>query len=122
MSENPSSQTAVESELAQFIEAVRASPEFQQFDDAREQLQSDAEATALMDQFERKQTEFQENEFDQSVMAELGDLKEEMAANETIQTYRTAKAELDDLLRETDDCISEHLDQQFAQPNGGGCC
>jgi cell fate (sporulation/competence/biofilm development) regulator YlbF (YheA/YmcA/DUF963 family) len=122
MSEKQSPQAAVEEELTRFIEAVKASPEYQRFDAAREQLQADDDASALMTQFERTQTEFQENEFDQDLMAELGDLQDQMADNETITEFRAAREELNELLRETDEVVSDHLEQQFAQPNGGGCC
>lgn len=122
MSESKPQRAAVDTELERFVEAVRASPEFQRFNEAREQLRADSEATELVEQFERKQTEFQQNEFDQEILAELGDLQEQMEDNETVAEFRDTREQLNDLLRETDTVVSEHLDQQFAQSSGGGCC
>ena len=121
MSTQQSTEAAVDEALQAFLETLEASESYQQFVAAHRQLDNDEEATALLAAFQQKQQQLQRS-FDQSLMQELQELKTEISENETIQQHQTAQEELVELLRETDNIISEQIEQQFAQSTGGGCC
>ena len=122
MSEAVSEDPAVEESLQAFIETLRDSATYQQFVDTSEQLEADEEAQSLLEAYQQKQQELQEDEFDSSIMSELQDLQTEVSNNDTIQQHRAAEEELIALLEETNDVISEQIRQEFAQSLGGGCC
>ena len=121
MSETQSAEDAVEEKLQAFIDAIEDSETYQQFMAATEQLEADDEAMALLDEYRQKQQQLQQS-FDQSLMAELQELQEELSDNETIQQHRAAQSDLIELLQETNDVISEPIGMEFAQSSGGGCC
>mgnify|MGYP006427922337 CR=1 FL=1 len=121
MSETQSVEDAVEQKLQAFTDAIEDSETYQQFMTASEQLENDAEAMALLDEYRQKQRQMQAS-FDQELMAELQDVQEKMDENETIQQHQAAQVELIELLQQTNDAISEPLGMEFAQSSGGGCC
>ncbi|MFW5977956.1 MAG: halo-CC-star protein HcsL [Halohasta sp.] len=121
MSESQSVEDAVEQKLRVFIDAIEDSETYQQFIAANEQLETDAEAMQLLDEYRQKQRQLQTN-FDQSLMAELQEIQTELSENETIQQHRAAQTALVELLQETNDVISEPIGMEFAQSTGGGCC
>ena len=121
MSETQSAEDAVEEKLQAFINAIENSETYQQFMDANEQLESDEDAMALLDEYRQKQQEMQQS-FDQELMADLQEIQEAMDENETIQQHQAAQAELIELLQQTNDVISEPIGVEFAQSSGGGCC
>jgi len=122
MSESQSVEDGVEKRLQTFVDALVDSETYQEFMDANEQLENDEEAMQLLDEYRQKQQQLQQN-FDQSLMAELQDIQNEMAENETIQQHRAAQTALVELLGETNDVIiSEPIGMEFAQSSGGGCC
>jgi len=55
-------------------------------------------------------------------MSELQEIQAEMEDNETIQAQQAAQEAFVDLLQQTNTIISEHIDREFAQSLGGGCC
>ncbi len=112
----------VEEKLRAFIDALGDSETYRRFVAADEALQDDAEAMALIREYRRKQARMQRGGFDESVMRELKELQSELSDNETIQRQRAAQNELVGLLRETNEVISDEIDQEFAQSTGGGCC
>ena len=113
---------AVEDELRTFIQTLTDSETYREFAAASEALNDDSEAAALLREFEQKQEQMQQGEFDQSVMSELQELKSEMADNDTIQRHREAQEALVELLQGTNDVISEQIGREFARSTGGGCC
>jgi cell fate (sporulation/competence/biofilm development) regulator YlbF (YheA/YmcA/DUF963 family) len=113
---------AVEDELRSFVQTLTESETYREFVEASEALDDDSEATALLREFEQKRQQLQQDEFDQSVMSELQDIKSKMADNDTIQRHRQAQEALVDLLQETNDLISDQIGRTFAQSIGGGCC
>lgn len=121
MSTQQSTEEAIDETLTAFLDTLEESETYQQFVEANEQLENDQEAMALLQEFQQKQQQMQRS-FDQSVMQELQELKEEMSENETIQQHQKAQQEFVELLQETDDAVSEHIGEQFAQSTGGGCC
>jgi len=121
MSETQSPEQAVEQKLQAFVDAIADSETYQQFMEANEQLENDEEAMQLLNEYRQKQRQMQMN-FDQSLMAELQEIQQEMAENETLQAHQQAQTELVELLQETNEVISEPLGMEFAQSSGGGCC
>ena len=122
MSDLQFEEQAVEDTLQTFIQTLTDSETYREFVAASEALDEDSEATALLREFDQKQEQMQQGEFDQSVMSELQDLKSEMADNDTIQRHREAQNALVELLQGTNDVISEQIGREFAQSTGGGCC
>jgi len=112
---------AVEAKLQAFVDAIKDSDTYQQFVEASQHLETDREATELLESYREKQQQLQEN-FDQELMAELQELQSDLSNNETIQQHRAAQSELIGLLQETNDIISEPIGMEFAQSSGGGCC
>ncbi len=112
----------VEAALREFLDALGESETYRRFVAADEALQEDADAMALLREYQRKQQQMQRGGFDESVMEELKELNSELSNNETIQRQQAAQAELVDLLQQTNDVISEEIGEEFAQSTGGGCC
>ncbi len=112
----------VEVALREFLDALDGSETYQRFVAADEALQDDDDAMALLREYQRKQQQMQRGGFDESVMAELKQLRTEMANNETIQHQQAAQADLIELLQRTNDAISDAIGEEFARSNGGGCC
>ena len=113
---------AVEDELRTFVQTLTDSETYREFVEASEALNDDPEASALLREFDQKQEQLQQDEFDQSVMSELQDLKSKMANHDTIHRHRKAQEALVELLQETNDVISDQIGREFAQSIGGGCC
>jgi cell fate (sporulation/competence/biofilm development) regulator YlbF (YheA/YmcA/DUF963 family) len=122
MSELQFEEQAVEDKFQTFIQTLTDSETYREFAEASEALDEDSEATALLREFDQKQEQMQQGEFDQSVMSELQDLKSEMADNDTIQRHREAREALVELLQDTNEVITEQIGRKFAQSTGGGCC
>ncbi len=118
---NTAQETDVNAKLQTFIDTITESTTYQEFVEASEQLDEDAEAQALLAEYRQKQQQMQRN-FDQSIMSELQELQTEMSDNETIQHHQAAQEALIELLNETNDVISEQIGREFAQSTGGGCC
>jgi cell fate (sporulation/competence/biofilm development) regulator YlbF (YheA/YmcA/DUF963 family) len=112
----------VETALREFLDALGESETYQRFVEADEALQDDAGAMALLREYQRKQQQMQRGGFDESVMAELKQLQTELSNNETIQRQQAAQADLIELLRRTNDAISDTIGEEFARSTGGGCC
>ena len=112
----------VEAALHEFLDTLDESETYQQFVAADETLQDDDDAMALLREYQRKQQQIQRGGFDESVMAELKQLQTEMSNNETIQRQQAAQADLIELLKRTNDAISDEIGEEFARSTGGGCC
>ena len=112
----------VEAALHEFLDTLDESETYQRFVAADEALQDDDDAMALLREYQRKQQQMQRGGFDESVMAELKQLQTEMSNKETIQRQQAAQAELIELLKRTNDAISDEIGEEFARSTGGGCC
>ena len=112
----------VEAALRGLLDALGESETYRQFVAADEALQDDDDAMALLREYQRKQQQMQRGGFDESVMAELKQLQTEMSNNETIQRQQAAQADLIELLKRTNDAISDEIGEEFARSTGGGCC
>ena len=112
----------IEAALHEFLDTLDESETYQRFVAADEALQDDDDAMALLREYQRKQQQMQRGGFDESVMAELKQLQTEMSNKETIQRQQAAQAELIELLKRTNDAISDEIGEEFARSTGGGCC
>jgi len=112
----------VEAALREFLDALGESETYQRFVAADEALQDDDDAMALLREYQRKQQQMQRGGFDESVMAELKQLRTEMSNNETVQRQQAAQTELVELLQRTNDAVSDEIGEEFARSTGGGCC
>ncbi|RAW46812.1 YlbF family regulator [Halorubrum sp. 48-1-W] len=112
----------IEVALHEFLDTLDESETYQRFVAADEALQDDDDAMALLREYQRKQQQMQRGGFDESVMAELKQLQTEMSNNETIQRHQAAQADLIELLKRTNDAISDEIGEEFARSTGGGCC
>jgi len=122
MSNEEDVEANVEAALREFLDTLGESETYQQFVAADEALQDDDDAMALLREYQRKQQQMQRGGFDESVMAELKQLQTEMSNKETIQRQQAAQAELIELLKRTNDAISDEIGEEFARSTGGGCC
>lgn len=112
----------VEAALHEFLDVLGESAVYQQFVAADEALQEDADAMALLREYQQKQQQMQRDGFDGSVMEDLKQLQSELSDNETIQRQQAAQGELVNLLQQTNTIITEKIGEEFAQSTGGGCC
>ena len=112
----------IEAALHEFLDTLDESETYQRFVAADEALQDDDDAMALLREYQRKQQQMQRGGFDESVMAELKQLQTEMSNKETIQRQQAAQADLIELLKRTNDAISDEIGEEFARSTGGGCC
>jgi len=108
--------------LREFVDAIKDCEQYRTFREARERLDEDDDAQQLLQTYQEKQIQLQRGGHDQEVMAELRDVKREMDDNETINEYMQAEKTLIELLDQTNDVISERIDEEFARSTGGGCC
>jgi len=115
-------EATVEPKLQAFIETIKRSSTYRDFIEADEALADDPEAMALLQEYRETRMRLQRNGFDESAMAELRDLRREMADVETIQRHQAARDALEELLTRTNEVISEEIGREFAQSTGGGCC
>ncbi|WP_432509120.1 halo-CC-star protein HcsL [Halorubrum ezzemoulense] len=122
MSNEEDVEANIEAALREFLDTLDESETYQQFVAADEALQDDDDAMALLREYQRKQQQMQRGGFDESVMAELKQLQTEMSNNETIQRQQAAQADLIELLKRTNDAISDEIGEEFARSTGGGCC
>lgn len=112
----------IETRLAGFVEATKATEQYERFVASQRQLADDEEAQRLLEEFQRKQRELQQDGFDPETMAELRDLQGKLDDNGTIRELREAQTALIDLLEETNELVSERIGEEFARTTGGGCC
>ena len=119
---NEDVEESVEAALREFLDVLGESEVYQQFVAADEALQEDADAMALLREYQQKQQQMQRDGFDGSVMEDLKQLQSELSDNETIQRQQAAQGELVNLLQQTNSIITEKIGEEFAQSTGGGCC
>lgn len=113
---------AVETRLDAFIDAIRASAQYERFVASQQRLAGDDEAQRLLDEFQRKRRQLREEGFDPDTMGELREIRAEMDDNATIDELQEAQAVLIELLEETNGIVSERIGEEFARTSGGGCC
>ncbi len=106
---------------------LRASPEFTRFALAGDGLTADAEATAAIDAFGRRQAELRMQlafgTIDAAQRAELERLQAAMLACPSVAAYVATQTESQAVCRETAAVISTQIGIDFAANcRSGGCC
>ncbi len=94
-----------------FAKVLALSQEFQKFYSAEEKLKRDQEARFLLEQFQKKQQEFQEawisgRGVKGDAIAEIQSLQEKLQANPTIMAWAQAQQEAINLIQEANQIIS----------------
>ncbi|MEF8881774.1 MAG: halo-CC-star protein HcsL [Halapricum sp.] len=112
----------VNARLREFVDAIKASNQYQTYREARERLDGDEDAQQLLKTYQQKQMQLQRGGHDPDLMEELRDLRQQLDDNETISTYMQAEEELVTMLERTNDAISDKIGEEFARSMGGGCC
>ncbi|MEM4781669.1 MAG: YlbF family regulator [Halalkalicoccus sp.] len=113
---------AIETRLSAFTDAIRATERYERFVASQQRLTNDEGANRLLEEFQHKQRELQESGFDPETMAELREIQDERDENETISELREARAALIELLKETNELVTERIGEEFARSPGGECC
>lgn len=106
----------------EFARAILECKEYKNFIRYNEELQRNQTAQNLLRQFQQKQMELQWNGFNPNTLEELRDLQMKIRKNDTLNGFFNSQQEILELLRHSNDIISERIGQQFAQGMGGGCC
>lgn len=109
-------------EAKEFAKAILESGEYKNFITSNEELEKNQSSQNLLRDFQQKQMELRWNGFDPKILEELRDLQMKINKNDTIQNFVNAQQELVDILRRTNNIISEKIGTQFAFFQGGGCC
>lgn len=94
-----------------FAKVLASSQEFQKFYSAEEKLNRDQEAQSLLEQFKRKQQEFQESRMSGKgvrggAVAEIQSLQDKLQANPTIMAWAQAQQDAISLIQEANQMIS----------------
>lgn len=106
----------------EFAKSVVESDEYRRFLESNKALQENASSKRLLAQYQSRQRRLKLGRFEPGLMDELKDLYDKVVVDETIQSFNKSRAELTELLVETDDLISSKIGRRFAFTTGGSCC
>ena len=106
----------------EFAQTIVESEEYKKFIQYNNSLQNDTASRRLFAQYQSKQRWLGLGRFKPELMDELMDLHTKVSENMLIQDYNKSVTELIDLLKRTNDLISEKIGRQFAYSKGGSCC
>jgi cell fate (sporulation/competence/biofilm development) regulator YlbF (YheA/YmcA/DUF963 family) len=105
-----------------FANAIVDSDEYKRFVQCNKSLEENTSSKRLLAQYQSRQRRLKLGRFEPGLMDELKNLNDKVAVDETIQNINKSRAELTELLAETDDLISEKIGRRFAFTQGGSCC
>lgn len=111
-----------------FAKVLASSRAFQEFYSARGKFEQDKEAQSLLEQFQRKQREFQEARIRRTVfsgdaVAEVQRLQGKLQSNSTIMQWARAQQDAIELIQIANEIISEAAGFDFGQnSSAGGPC
>ena len=114
----------LKNEAKEFAEYLLESEIFQNFLKSHEKLKSNKRVLDLMGRYEEKQLELQNSGFKPEVLNEVKKIEREISQNELVNNFNKSRAKLLSFLKETNNLISDEIDQEFAyvEPSCGGCC
>jgi cell fate (sporulation/competence/biofilm development) regulator YlbF (YheA/YmcA/DUF963 family) len=103
-----------------FAKLLASSQEFQKFYSAEEKLKQNQEAQSLLEQFKRKQQEFQEARMSGrgargDAAAEIQSLQDKLQANPTIMAWARAQQEAISMIQEANQMISSAAGFDFGR-------
>jgi len=118
--------TATEKAI-EFAEALTSSPEFEAFNEAREQMMKDEGAQRMLQEFQKRQQSLQIAQMTgYSVsMEQINSLKEyqhKMLQHPTIKEFFQAQKEVSQLIQTTSNIISQKIGMNYGGSAGAGCC
>lgn len=106
-------------------EAITEMPAYQEFLEAKAEVENDEELQEEIREFEKLREEFtmarQTGSATNEDLRELQRAQEELHSKPKMETYLQAQSEIELKLQELDQLISESLDIEFGQ-KAGGCC
>jgi len=111
-----------------FSKILASSREFQELYSAQGKLNQDKEAKSLLEQFQRKQREFQEARmsgrgFSGEAIEEIENLQDKLQSNSTIMEWARAQQDAIAMIQETNQVISDAAGFDFGQnSSSGGPC
>jgi cell fate (sporulation/competence/biofilm development) regulator YlbF (YheA/YmcA/DUF963 family) len=105
-----------------FANAIVDSDEYKRFVQCNKALEENTSSKRLLAQYQSRQRRLKLGRFEPGLVDELKNLHDKVTADETIQSFNKSRAELTELLVETDDLISEKIGRRFAFTQGGSCC
>lgn len=105
-----------------FAQAIVECTEYRTFMECNEELDKNLEARELLERYQQNQRDLQWSGYDATLLDELKDLQRRVKSDETLTNFFNSQAALVDLLKRTNDRISEKIGQPFAQKRQGGCC
>ena len=106
----------------EFAKAIVDSDEYKKFIQSNKALQENTPSKRILAQYQSKQRRLKLGRLEPGLMDELKELHDKVAVDETIQNFNKSRAELTELLVETDDLISAKIGRRFAFTSGGSCC
>ncbi|MFW5991325.1 MAG: YlbF family regulator [Candidatus Nanoarchaeia archaeon] len=111
----------IKNKTKEFAQEILKSKEYRYFLSNLKTLRENEKASNLLEEFQRKQRDLQRKEDDSELRDELQKLQVKIKNDETIMTFLRAQDELVNLLRRTNDIISEKIGMPFTS-SLGGCC
>ena len=106
-------------------EAIADLPEYERFEEAKEQVEKDPDAQEKIREFEQQRQEFalarQTGDADREDMMELQRTQQELHAIPVMERFLERQEELQDRLEAVNEAISEPLAVDFGG-EAGGCC
>lgn len=114
-------QIEIKNKVKEFSEAILECEEYESFITESEKFDKNSEAHNLLNKFQQKKNQLQWG-FDSQLFDELQKLQMEINKNKTIQDFVKSQENLVNLLKRTNEIISEKIGTQFAFFQGSGCC
>lgn len=114
---HPATDVDVEEDLQQFIDALLESATYNRYLEARETVRGDPEAMELIEQY-RHRIRSEDDEIEEPTTDGVT-LEATLRANETVAAYERAEADLIQLLAETNERITDRIEDEFAGMSGG---
>jgi len=122
MENQSKNQDGLKEQVNAFAQAICECEEYRTFMQCNKDLENNQEAQNLLRQYQLKQQELQWSGYDAKTLDELKELRMQVTNNETLTKLFSSQEALIDLLKRSNDRISEKIGQQFAQKKQGGCC
>lgn len=111
----------IKNKTKEFAQGILESKKYRSFLSASKALAENDAASNLLEEFQSKQRDLQIKGNDSELMDELQKLQVKIENDETIKTFLIAQDELINLLRTTNEMISEKIGMPFTS-SLGGCC
>ena len=105
-----------------FAKAILECEEYRTFMQCNEDLENNKDAQNILRRYQLKQQELQWSGYDAGNLDELKELRTRVNNDETLTKLFSSQEALVNLLKSSNEQISEKIGQPFAQKKQGGCC